>query len=47
MARVAQQLTPTEIGLVARWLSSRASPPGTRPEPPGPALPIACGSGER
>lgn len=44
MADIARRLTPEEIGLVGRWLSARTSPPGTRAEPAGPPLPIACGS---
>lgn len=46
MADVAQRLTPEEVGAVARWLSARTLPRGTRPEAgsSGP-LPLPCGSG--
>lgn len=47
MAEVARRLTPQEIGAVARWLSARTLPLGTRPEAASTQpLPMRCGSGE-
>lgn len=47
MADVARRLTPEEVAAVARWLSARTLPAGTKPEAgSGPPLPVRCGSGE-
>jgi len=45
MAEVARRLTAEEVGVVARWLSARTVPAGTKPEAAGSeALPMQCGS---
>jgi len=47
MAEVAGKLSADEIGAVARWLSARTVPTGTRPEAASAEpLPLRCGSGQ-
>ena len=45
MADVAERLTSEEVGAIARWLSARTLPLGTKPEAgAGKPLPMRCGS---
>ncbi|MBA2965152.1 MULTISPECIES: c-type cytochrome [Ramlibacter] len=45
MAQVANKLSPDELSVMAKWLSSQTLSPGTKPAPASnEALPIRCGS---
>lgn len=47
MARIAQALSPEEVGALATWLSAQALPADTHPAPPtAKALPLQCGSAQ-
>jgi len=46
MARIAERLTPADIGAVSAWLAAQTVPPHAAPDSTvGPILPMACGPG--
>lgn len=45
MAEIAKRLSPEEVSVMAKWLSTQSLPGGTRPSAPtGEPLPVRCGS---